>query len=224
MSWSDFFYNNDARREKLARLGQEVLELMKNNFRATNMLSKALNTHCGCSFQQINLNEKHTVQQNCEVLLSAIGKIQEKVQEIDRQLKDALEPSCYQQLRSLQTPSTGDWRKVRNILAGVISIATAASCVALIGLVNSGLILSGVVLCIGGIATGALGCLVIGVLGLAIDLILSSFIGAMERDQLEKAIQEHEEVLRDFRPASHKYSETIMRVTVKIEMASESQH
>ncbi len=100
--WSDIFYpENPKRREQLIRRSQELQDLMKNNFRATNQLIDAMNKHLNCYFQHIFLNENATLRENCDVMIGCIHKIQAEVERIDKKLKEKLEPTLYEKLRNL---------------------------------------------------------------------------------------------------------------------------
>ncbi|XP_073688689.1 single-pass membrane and coiled-coil domain-containing protein 3-like [Garra rufa] len=102
MSWSDIFYpGNPERRERLQRKHQKLLDLMKNNFHATNQLIETLEKHFGWSFSPISLNEEATVKENCDVIIERIREIQAKVEKIDTQLKEKLEPTLYEKLKNM---------------------------------------------------------------------------------------------------------------------------
>ncbi|MBN3299306.1 single-pass membrane and coiled-coil domain-containing protein 3 isoform X2 [Amia ocellicauda] len=217
MSWSDIFYNNVERREKLCRLSQSLLEKMKNNFRATNKLSTVLNENFNCKFETITLDEGKTVKENCNVFLEAVRKIQAKIEEIDRRLKEKLEPSCYQEILKLRNPSTGHLRTIQNALHGVVSLATVAGAGVLIHLIKNGGVLANISSRVARVAAGFFGCLAISALGLGIDMLLGAICGMIEKSKLDEAIREYERVLEDFGPASDNYYDTIMMVTFKLE-------
>nr|XP_014425853.1 single-pass membrane and coiled-coil domain-containing protein 3-like [Pelodiscus sinensis] len=116
MSWSDIFYpDNPRRRERVARLHQELVNCMELNFDATNDLIGALNTHCQCKLHPIHIQEKGTLQDNCNVLLAAIKAVQGELQDIDEQLKRKLEPHLYRKLHDFQEPESKKMQILRSV-------------------------------------------------------------------------------------------------------------
>ncbi|MBN3299295.1 single-pass membrane and coiled-coil domain-containing protein 3 [Amia ocellicauda] len=219
MALSECVFNNNERRDRLCRLNQTIVEKIKNNFRATNKLSEVLNEHFSCRFQPIAVDEGKTVKENCDFFLKALMKIQAKIEEIDSRLKEKLEPHCYQEILAMKTPSTEQWRKVHNALNGVVSVVSVIACGVLIYLIKNGIIFRSIVTTVGRIAAGFLGCVVISLLGMGIDLIC----GAIEKSKLDDAIREHEKVLEEFGPASDAYYDGIMQVMARIQVMSELQ-
>jgi len=172
MSWSDIFYpGNPERRERLIRKHQELLHLMKGNFRATNQLIETLNEHLHLSFSPIALDEKATVKENCEVIIGRIHEIQAEVEKIDQHLKEKLEPKLYEKL-----------------------LASSLTLYAHAGVVMLGFLLFG------------------------IDMIVGAVEGSIERDKLERALEDYAKALKEFRPASEEYQDSITYVRVTIEM------
>ncbi|KAK2910795.1 hypothetical protein Q8A67_002928 [Cirrhinus molitorella] len=102
MSLSDvLFHGNPERREKIIRKSQELIELMKSNFEATNSLTEIVNQHLGSSFRPITLNEKATVKENCDVMIKHVNQIQAKVEQVDKELKEKLDPTLYERLQKI---------------------------------------------------------------------------------------------------------------------------
>ncbi|XP_052441443.1 single-pass membrane and coiled-coil domain-containing protein 3-like [Carassius gibelio] len=192
MSWSDTFYPaNPERREMLIRKNQELQNLMKNNFRATNQLIETLNKHLHLSFSPIDLNEKATVQENCDKIIGCIHEIQAEVEKIDRKLKEKLDPKLYEKLKDMNL-SVHDLTQVVEHISKVLGIVGMASSI-----------------------------LVVGLLFFGVDLIFQAIQGSIERDQLEKSLKEYDDALEEFRPASEKYQDSITYVRVRIEMIDE---
>ncbi|XDV33710.1 hypothetical protein PO909_004015 [Leuciscus waleckii] len=217
MSWSDLFFpGNPERRERLIRKGQELRELMKNNFRATNQLIEALKKHLGLSFRPVTLNEKATVKENCDVIIERIHEIQAEVEKIDQQMKKKLEPTLYEKLRNMSL-TVHDYSLFSDVVHAVCGVAAFSSIVLVGLLVNSGSILTSMTLTFGLIGTGAMASLVVGVLFLGIDMIFGAIQGSIERDQLENALLEYDKALKEFRPASEKYQDCITYVRVRVE-------
>ncbi|XP_075763142.1 single-pass membrane and coiled-coil domain-containing protein 3-like [Pelodiscus sinensis] len=220
MSWSDIFYpDNPRRRERVTRLHQELINCMELNFDATNDLIGALNTHCQCKLHPIHIQEKGTLQDNCNVLLAAIKAVQGELQDIDEQLKRKLEPHLYRKLHDFQEPESKKMqilRSVTTVVAGLtgtvamgIFVKLALSEVGTIILSRLMTVVVKIGVSVGGAVAGIL-------LGAGVDMIVSAILGAVERSQLEEAIEELEGIVKEFKPASKEYSKTIMRVMLML--------
>ncbi|RXN21714.1 single-pass membrane and coiled-coil domain-containing 3-like protein [Labeo rohita] len=195
MSWSDLFYpENPERREKLIRKSQEVRELMKNNFRATNQLGEALNKYLGLSFSPIALNEKATVKENCDIIIERIREIQAEVEKIDDKLKAQLEPTLYENLKNMSL-SVPEFQLVVSVVHAACGVAAVASTAVYVIKLISWLIknidiltdMREVFLKIG---DAVLGTVVLGVFFAGIDMIVQAIIGSIERHALERALEE----------------------------------
>ncbi|XP_057188173.1 single-pass membrane and coiled-coil domain-containing protein 3-like [Triplophysa rosa] len=219
MNLSDIFYpGNPDRRERLVRKSQEVLELMKHNFRATNQLIEVLQEHLGLHFSPVKVNEKATVKENCDVLIERIREIQVEVGKIDMELKEMLEPTLYEKLRRKDL-SIPERSKISTVLRGIhCCVATIASAYIVGWLFQNVAMLASITGVCGVIAMGFLGCVVFGVLFMGVDMIIQAILGSTERDRLERALKEYDDVLKDFRPASEKYQESITEVKLTIQL------
>ncbi len=100
MSLSDLLYpRNPERRENVIRKSQELIDLIRSNFDATNDLTEIVNKHLYASFSLITLDEKVTIKQNCDVIIERMNQIQAKVKKTDEKLKKKLEPNLYESLQ-----------------------------------------------------------------------------------------------------------------------------
>uniref|UniRef100_A0A673JBS8 Single-pass membrane protein with coiled-coil domains 3 n=1 Tax=Sinocyclocheilus rhinocerous TaxID=307959 RepID=A0A673JBS8_9TELE len=215
MSWSVIFYpGNPERRERLIRKSQELRELMKNNFRATNQLIEALKEHLGLSFRPVALNEKTTVKENCDVIIERIREIQAKVEKIDQQMKAKLEPTLYEKLKNMSL-SVHDYQLFSGVVSAVCGVAGTAAVVAVGWLIKNGKILTNMRSTFGLIGTGIMAAVVVGVLFMGIDMIIGAILGGIERDQLERALEEYDRALEEFRPASEIYQDSITYIKRK---------
>ncbi|KAL0151506.1 hypothetical protein M9458_053158 [Cirrhinus mrigala] len=215
MNWSDIFYpGNPERREKLIRRNQELLNLMENNFRATNQLTETLKKHLGWSFSPITLNEKATVKENCDVIIECIHKIQAEVEKIDMQLKKKLEPTLYEKLRN-ENLSVNDYQIFRNAVYNVCGVGSSASTVAVTWLIKNGTILANITSGFAKFATGLAAGVALGVVFMGIDMIIGAILGSIERNELEKALKEYDEALKEFKPASVKYQDSITEIKIQ---------
>ncbi|KAK1162740.1 hypothetical protein AOXY_G17674 [Acipenser oxyrinchus oxyrinchus] len=216
MSWSDIFYpDNPKRREKVLRLKAELQECMSNNFRATNLLITAMNKHLGCSFPQIQIINTGTINENCQILIESITKIQEKLAQIDQKLKEELEPEIYQKLHDANLPSDVQ-KNLSKLIGPILGVMATVGSIVLITLIGKGIILTAMVTGIGAIATGLIALFSLAVVILGVDMIISAIVGAEERDQLEYAIREYEKALKTFKPASEQYQEALFDAITKV--------
>nr|XP_055074676.1 single-pass membrane and coiled-coil domain-containing protein 3-like isoform X1 [Misgurnus anguillicaudatus] len=217
MNFADIFYpENPKMRETLIRKSQEIVELMKNNFRATNQLIDVLKEHLGLRFNPITLNESATVKANCDVLIQRIREIQTRLEKIDKELMEKLEPDLYEKLktRDLSIPERA---KVSEVLRGIqFGFAGLVAPFVVGWLFQNVAILGGITGTCWVIATGLLGGVVFGVLLMGIEMIFQGILGSIERDRLKQALKEYEDALEDFRPASEKYQDSITEVKLTI--------
>lgn len=215
--WSDIFYpDNPKRREQLIRKNQQLQDLMKSNFYATNQLIDVMNKHLCCTFDHISLNENATLQKNCDVMIECMRKIQAVVERIDKDLKEKLEPTLYEKLRNLSL-STTDFKAVSKAFEAVCGVGTVGSTVLVSFLIDKGIILANITRTWALIGAGTLACVGLAVVFLGIDMIVEAILGSIERDQLKAALEEYDKALEDFEPASEKYQHSIAYVQIKIE-------
>ncbi|KAI2665909.1 Single-pass membrane and coiled-coil domain-containing protein 3 [Labeo rohita] len=190
---------------------------MENNFRATNQLTETLKKHLGWSFSPITLNEKATVKENCDVIIECIHEIQAEVEKIDMQLKEKLEPTLYEKLRN-ENLSVNDYQIFRKAVYDVCGVGGSASIVAVNWLIKNGTILTNITSSFAKFATGLAAGVALGVVFMGIDMIVGAILGSIERNELEKALKEYDEALKEFKPASVKYQDSITEVRKRIEM------
>lgn len=191
---------------------------MKNNFRATNQLIETLKEHLGLSFRPVALNEKATVKENCDVIIERIREIQVEVQKIDQQMKKELEPTLYEKLKNMSL-SVRDNQRLSGVVSAVCGVAGSAAVIAVGWLINNGNILTNITLTFGLIGTGIMATVVVGVLFMGIGMIFGAILGGIERGQLERALEEYDSALKEFRPASEKYQDSITYVRIRLEMS-----
>nr|XP_055062682.1 single-pass membrane and coiled-coil domain-containing protein 3-like [Misgurnus anguillicaudatus] len=219
MSWSDIFYpGNPEKREQLIRKSQQFINLMEDNFYATNELIEVLNEYVGCHFSKITLNERGTLKENCDVLIQRIREIQVEVEKIDKRLKNKLEPTLYEDLKKMDLSMLLNMQKHINAVEIAIGVFGSVAAVIVCWLLKSGFIFQTVVTKIGLIASSIIGTITIGVVFLGIDMIVQAIMGSIERDQLERTLKEYDTALENFKPASKKYQYSVTQVKVTIEI------
>ncbi|XP_058632651.1 single-pass membrane and coiled-coil domain-containing protein 3-like [Onychostoma macrolepis] len=220
--WSDIFYpENPKRKEQLIRRSQEIQDLMKNNFRATNQLIDAMNKYLSCSFEHITLNESATLRENCDVMIGCMNMIQAEVEKIDKKLKEKLEPTLYKKLRKVSSLSSVDFKAISNAFAIVCGIGSLGSAVLFGCLLKNGTILANITSKFVKIGATALAGVVLAVVFLGIDMIVEAIIGKIEGDQLQAELEKYDRALAEFRPASEQYQDNITYVRIKIDILNE---
>ncbi|XP_055073969.2 single-pass membrane and coiled-coil domain-containing protein 3-like [Misgurnus anguillicaudatus] len=219
MNLADFFYpENPKMRETLIRRSQEIAELMKNNFRVTNQLIDVLQKYLGLHFSPITLNERATVKANCDVFIQRIREIQSQLEKIDKELMKMLEPDLYEKLKrkDLSIPERANVSGIlREIQFGVAFSAISLVVGSLFQMIPTLASIAGTCLVI---ATGLLAGVVFGVLLMGINMIIQAILASYERDRLKQALKEYEDALKDFRPASEKYQDSIIEVKLTIQL------
>ncbi|ROI33917.1 Single-pass membrane and coiled-coil domain-containing protein 3 [Anabarilius grahami] len=219
--WSDIFYpENPKKREKLVRRNQEIKDLMEGNFYATNQLIDVMNEHLSCSFQHIEMNEDATLQENCNVMIECMHKIQAVVEKIDTELKEKLDPTLYEKLLSLSL-SPDEFELISKALEAVCGLATLASATVIGLLIDKGVILANITSTFVKIGALTVASLVLEVVFMGIDMIVEAILGSVEQHQLIEALDEYGKALKEFKPASEKYQHSISYVQVKIEEINE---
>lgn len=222
MSWSDILYpGNPERRADVVRKIQQLADQMQENFRATNKLAKYLNENCKQHIPTILYDTQKTMKQNADQLIDQVKKIQAVVKSIKEMLKKKLDPDLYKKLFDVNTSLDEKLKMGENIshvMAGILGITVT-------GVVGK-LLAEGVfeaiensIVRIG--ASAVLGAIAGGVAGLAVDVIAGAIAGAYERDDLEKAIKELEEEIKQFIPASQTYTDSVLQVLAYIQMWEE---
>ena len=223
MSWCDIFYpGNPARRERVAKLSQEIIDYMKDNFNATNELITLINKEFNnTGLTKIKVDDQKTVKENCDVLIKAIEKIQEFTNKVSKRMSEVLEPSAYRDLVSVDTSFKDKIAIAKKVFTVMIGIASSVAGVVLVSLISQGTIFTAVVTKIGLIGTCAIATLAVAVIGLAVDMIVSAIIGSIERSKLEQSITELEEAKNKFEPATREYTMAIYKVIARLEIMFE---
>ncbi|XP_016339969.1 single-pass membrane and coiled-coil domain-containing protein 3-like [Sinocyclocheilus anshuiensis] len=213
MALSDLFLRgNPEKREKIIRRSQELIDLMKDNFEATNSLTEIVNKHLHSSFSPITLNEKATVKENCDVMIERVNQILANVEEVDEKMKKKLGPTLYEKLQHM---SLKDFNKIPAVDKAAITLVCQISAGVLVAyLIKKKIILKTVTSIYCKIASGICASIVIG---LAVDVIVSAIVGYIEQRKLDTALAEYDQALAVFRPASKEYQKAIYKVTVMLE-------
>ena len=220
MSWSDILYpGNEERRVAVVRKLQDLLDSMAGNFRATNKLVQYLNDNITTSnLPKIYVDYSKTLRDNADVLLNQIKAIDAVLDKIDKELKKKLDPELYATLTNVDTSFEQKIeisQKVTDFVAGI----TGATVGGVVGEVVAKKLTNLVMSKAAKLAASTIAGAVAGAIaGMAVDIIIGSIIGAVERDQLESALQELQAQVEEFIPASEEYTDNIFEVmaTVKI--------
>ena len=217
--FADLFYpDNPKRRTQVVQLTQNMYDFMQANFRATNKLTDFLNENVEeASFAHIAVDENKSLKDNSNLLIGRIEAAQAIIEKIDNELAEKLDPGLYRVLTNVDLSFQDRMdtaQKATHVVTGVvITVAAIAVCVA----IASGGILAPVVAVLGALATSAIATTIISVIGgLGIGMIVGAITGAIERDQLNDAISQLEAQLKNFGPASQKYTESIYEVLAEL--------
>ncbi|XP_038964799.1 single-pass membrane and coiled-coil domain-containing protein 3 [Rattus norvegicus] len=217
MAQSDFLYpQNPRRRQEVNRLHQQLLDCLSDCFQVTNKLTGLLNAHLGCRLAFIEMRSDETIKRNCDLIIQAVTKIQKELQKVDEALKDKLEPTLYRKLRDIKERETEKIAIVQKVISVILGEATAAASAVAVKLVGSNVttgIISKLASVLTHIGTSILGSIGVAVLSLGIDMVVQAILGAVERTQLQSAIQSYEKHLTEFKAASEKYHHAIAEVT-----------
>ncbi|XP_019370498.1 PREDICTED: single-pass membrane and coiled-coil domain-containing protein 3 [Gavialis gangeticus] len=217
MALSDLLYpDNPKRRQEVIRLHQELLDCMSVNFLATNELIGVLNAHLGCSIAHIQMRKTGTIKENCDIIIQAMGEIQQEVRKIDKEMKEKLDPMLYQKLCDIKEPEVGKIAIAHKVFSIILGEATSTAGLLAVKLIGSNVItntVSKLVTLLAQIGASVLGGIGIAILGLGIDVVLQAILGAVERDQLLASVKSYEDHLAEFKTASEKYSCAINEAT-----------
>lgn len=199
------FRGNHKRREQIIRRDQELIELMKNNFRVTNDLAEIVRKHLDSTFKPspITLDEKANVKKNCDVMIERVNEIQAKVEEMNETLKRKMEPSLYEKILNLFLGAL-DIKKVSNAVKAACHAADVCKVLVTFIIKHKG-ILGTIITTCAKMAAGFWASIGLGVLS-------SVILGYIERGELEKELAEYEVTLKEFRPASEEYQDAINQI------------
>lgn len=189
MSWDGTFKTDDSEiREKIKSKRKELLELMENNFKATNSFIRIVNENLRLSFKPITLNKEATLQKNCKVMIERVQEIQENVVKIDKELQkqnfkevaDFVKASAFEEVSNALVTFMITYKQI------LINITTM--CAKFAGVSWASTLVE----------------------------VIASFFNSVECDELEKTLADLEKTLAEFRPASEKYQNAINEVQNKL--------
>ncbi|XP_062989747.1 single-pass membrane and coiled-coil domain-containing protein 3 [Elgaria multicarinata webbii] len=220
MNLSDLLYpSNPQRRQNVIDLHQELLDCMELNFKATNELIRTLNGNMGAKITYIKMKEGGTIKENCDIIIRAMNDIQQVVWQIDKQMKEKLEPVMYQKLYDIKQPELEKIAIAHRIISIILGEATVSAGTVAVKLICSNTItatINKLVALLAQIGVSVLGGIAISVLGLGIDIILHAILGAVEKDQLLASIQSYEQHLAEFKEASKTYQHAITEISALV--------
>ena len=221
MSWRDIFYpGNPGRQNKVVRLSTKLKHLMEHNFEATNHLIDMLNNNSDHypPLTHVKVGHMATIKANSEKLIAKMNEVQGVVNEFDKKLASKLDPEIYKKLKLPDTSFKQRLVIAEKVFSVGLGITSSVAGIFVLSAISSGIILTKIVTAIGVLKSCAIASVVLGVLTMGVDMIASAIIGAVERDKLEDAIDQLEEAMEGFEPASKEYSKTILRVQVELEI------
>lgn len=146
------------------------------------------------------------------MMIERVNQILAKVKEVDEELKKKLEPTLYESLQHMSLQS------FNNIPAAdktaIKSVCPFPAAVLVKSLMKQTRSLIGMIFIFECISNGVVGSILMGlVVGFVItDVVVSGILGYIEQCKLETALEEYEEALSEFRPASKNYEKAIYEV------------
>ena len=228
MSWSDIFYpGNPGRRQEVARLFQEILSDMKDNFYATNKMIALINKEMNGNLDEIYLNRSGTIKENCDILINAMHIIQKYVEKINQKLSEQLEPDLYKELKKAMESTDMKFKEkvaiIKKASTAIVAIGGTIASVAMVAMIQYGIIFTAMVAKIGMVATSVLGSVGVAVFALGVDMIVSAIIGGKERDKLREQIDQLTRIKEKFEPATREYTSTLYKAIARIEIILEDE-
>ena len=220
MSWADIIFpGNQEMRVKMVQKLQQLEDAMKGNFRGTNKLATYLNTAItDANLPMITVDPNKSLKGNANTLVGQINLIDVQVEKIAEELKKKLAPDLYEKLTNVDTSFEERIeisQKVGKILAGI----TGATVSGVVGKLMAKKLTKVIASKAGRIAASSLaGAIAGGLAGLAVDVIVGSITGAVERDELQSALSDLETMVKDFIPESEVYSDTIYEVLAEVKI------
>lgn len=226
MSWSDILYpGNPKRRAEVVAKLQQLEDQMKENFRASNKLANYLNKNFSeANIDIIQYDAALTLKQNGDNLVAQVRKIQAIVENIKKKLKEKLEPDLYKKLFDVDT-SFEDRIKIGQDFSHIFAGILGATTMGIVGKLVAESLFETIEQTAVRIALSSVaGAIAGGIVGLAVDVIAGAIAGKYEKDDLENAINELNEEIDDFLPASEKYTDMIFEVLAYVKIWEEEHH
>lgn len=219
-NWSDTFYpGNPGRREKVTMLVTRVYTVMEQNFSATNDLINLINKNVTMTkkLEHISVDKHKSIKTNSDRFIGRMDEIKAIVATIDADLAKRLDPAIYHDLKSPDLDFSKKLQKAESIFNASLSVIATIAGIALCCAIAGGAFLTGMVAVIGAIGTSAIAGIVLGTFLLGVGMIYGAISGSIERDKLEDQIDDLEDLLHSFEPASKKYQKEIIHVEVALE-------
>ena len=219
-NWSDTFYpGNPERRDKVTRLVTRVYTVMEQNFSATNDLIDLFNDHVTMSkkLQHISVDPKESIKHNSNLFIGRMDEIKAIVATIDADLEKKIDPAIYHDLKSPDLDFSKKLQKAETIFNVTVSVIATVVGIALICAISGGALLPEMVVVMGAVGTSAVAAIALGTFSMGVGMIYGAISGSIERDKLRDQIDDLEDLLHSFEPASKKYQKDIIYVQVIME-------
>ena len=220
INWGDTFYpGNPERRDKVTALATRVYTVMEQNFSATNDLIDLLNENVTMTkkLQHISVDHGKSIKTNSDRFIARMDEIKAIVATVDADLAKRLDPDIYRDLKSPDLDFSKKVQKAEKIFNATLSVIATIAGIALCFAISGGALLPGMVAIMGVAGTSAVAGIVLGTFMLGIGMIYGAISGAIERDKLEEQIDDLEDLLESFEPASKKYQKDIIYVQIVLE-------
>ena len=220
-NWGDTFYpGNSKRRDKVTTLVSRVYTVMEQNFSATNDLIDLLNEHVKMrtkKLQHISVDNGKSIKTNSDRFIARMDEIKAIVATVDADLAKRLDPAIYRDLKSPDLDFSKKVQKANKIFNATLSVVATVAGIALCCAISGGALLPGMVAIMGVAGTSAVAGIVLGTFTLGVGMIYGAISGSIERDKLKEQIDDLEDLLESFEPASKKYQKDIISVQIALE-------
>ena len=219
MSWADIMYpGNQAMRVEMVQKLTQLEDSMKFNFRATNKLAKYLNDAIVDANLPMIYVTGETLKDNADVLINQVNLIDAQIERIADELKGKIEPDLYEKLTNVDT-SFQERIEISQKVGKVIAGITGATVSGVVGKVVAKKLTKVIVSKVGRIAASSLaGAIAGGIAGLAVDVVVGAITGAVERDELQSALNDLQIMVTDFIPASEEYTDTVLLMLAEVQV------
>lgn len=220
MSWADIFYpGNSEMKTRLAQLCGQLNTLLDSCFTAVNHLIDCVEEYLpGQKFEKITMQVSASLRDNCNLIIGRVNEIKNYLEKKEYEVEKLMGTELFNQLMNLDTKFQEKIDIAKKALIGIEGISLTVGGVALVAAIAAGKMLTKVVARLGVIATSTLATIGLAVFGLAIDMIVSAILGAVEKAELEKAVEEYANAVEAFKPAADEFYDNISMVRAMIKL------
>ena len=157
---------------------------MEMDFDTTNHLSDLINEHMEPvpKLQHIQVDYDVDIDTNVSVLINQMEKIQNILEEVDKELAEKLEPEAYRKLMDEFTPYKDKLSIAKKAISGGLATVGTVAGIYVATKIYSGAILTSLTRVTGRLIGSAIGTIAVGVLTMGLDMIAGAIVGAVEKN------------------------------------------